>query len=88
MTRRPSSASKQLERTAAEVLARLSTDPAFTKAQAHRDVEGGAVARELSRAEAALVHDLTAAGEAVDSVWDLVNTTRRYPAAVPVALMD
>lgn len=50
--------------------------------EAERDVW----ARELSLAEQPIVADLHAAGVEVDSVWDLVNTSVPYPAALPMLL--
>ncbi len=43
-------------------------------------------AAEMRRAEAPLVEELRAAGYAVDSVWDLVNTAAPYPDALPILL--
>jgi len=41
---------------------------------------------ELARAEAPLVEDLKRVGWNVQSVWDLVNTSKPYPEAVPILL--
>lgn len=38
------------------------------------------------RAETPLVEELRAAGYAVESAWDLVNTTASYPTALPILL--
>jgi hypothetical protein len=51
-------------------------------AQAHFE----ALDRELQEAERPLLRDLASVGEAVDSVWDLVNTSRPYPTALPVLI--
>lgn len=43
-------------------------------------------ARLNREAEQPILRDLEAVGEQVGSVWDLVNTSRPYPRAVPVLL--
>jgi HEAT repeat protein len=43
-------------------------------------------AAEWRRAEAPLVEELREAGLAVESAWDLVNTSTPYPAALPILL--
>lgn len=73
-------------KTAADLLAKLSRDQAFDRRRMQREMEHERLASELSRAEAPLVRDLVASGENVDSVWDLVNTSRAYPSVVQVLL--
>jgi len=72
--------------TAAEALATLRVDPAYMKMRAERDAELAARAARLKLEEAPILKDLEAAGWKVDSVWDLVNTSKPYPAAIPVLL--
>lgn len=54
------------------------------KHQQHEELEQHAA--EWRRAEAPLVEELRAAGFAVDSVWDFVNTSAPYPKALPILL--
>jgi len=77
---------KQEGRTAAELLAELNADPAFVARQ--REKENALRCKEIEwrRAEAPIVTDLRQVGEEVESVWDLVNTTRPYPRAIPILL--
>lgn len=72
--------------TVGDLLARLRKDPAWSTTQAQEAQRREEVRRELRRHEQALVSDLRAAGFAVDSVWDLVNTVAPYPGAIPVLL--
>jgi HEAT repeat protein len=76
----------QRRRTADEFLAFLEADPEY---QARRRVFEARLAAEraiLAAAEAPLVAELKAAGFAVESVWDLVNTDESYTAALPILL--
>lgn len=49
-----------------------------------QEAERQARAAEWRRAETPLVHQLSAAGIAVDSVWDLVNMSDLYPDALTI----
>lgn len=49
-----------------------------------RNAEIAAQEAEFARAEAPLVEELNAAGFAVESAWDLVNTSEPYPDALPI----
>lgn len=69
---------------AAELMARLSADPEFVAKQERVEEERQARAAEWRRAEAPLVGALNAAGFAVESAWDLVNTSAPYPDALPI----
>jgi hypothetical protein len=64
----------------------LEADPEWVAERARIDAEFEREDAELGRAEAPLVAELRAAGYPVESVWDLVNTRDRYPAAVPILL--
>jgi hypothetical protein len=57
---------------------------AFVAQQEERDRLVAERSAEYRRAEAPLVQDLRAAGLRLNSVWDLVNTTARYPRALPI----
>jgi hypothetical protein len=69
---------------AAELMARLSADQEFVAKQERVEEERQARANEWRRAEAPLVGALNAAGFAVGSAWDLVNTSAPYPDALPI----
>jgi len=69
---------------AAELMARLNSDPEFVAKRAQEEAERQARAAEWRRAETPLVEELRAAGFAVDSAWDLVNTSAPYPDALPI----
>lgn len=72
---------------ATELVARLEADPEFQRKEAIRDAERRERVAVLRAAEQPIMIDLRAVGVEVDSVWDLVNTSVPYPAALPV-LMD
>jgi hypothetical protein len=72
--------------TAAELMAKLNADPEFVATRAQAEEERRAREAELRRAEAPLVEALRAAGIAVTSVWDLVNTEAPYAAALPILI--
>lgn len=72
--------------TAAELMAKLNADPKYVAEREREEDERQKRAAEWRRAEAPLVADLKAAGFAVESAWDLVNTSGTYPAAVPILL--
>jgi hypothetical protein len=61
--------------TAAELMRRLSADPAFVEHQARAHAERAKKEAEFRTLEAEVVRDLRDAGLVVDSVWDLVNCT-------------
>jgi len=59
---------------------------AMVEEQERRERERQERAREWRKARVPLVADLRAFGVEVESEWDLVNTTKPYPDAVPVLL--
>lgn len=72
--------------TASELLAALARDPAYVQ---RRKAQDEAIRRDQlddRLAEAPLLQRLADEGVIVDSVWDLVNTTREYDRAIPVLL--
>ena len=76
--------------TAAEFKAQLHADPVWVREQAKREARHAAEVAKL-RAEiepeaAPLRRDLAAVGQNVHSVWELVNASASYPAAIPVLL--
>lgn len=72
--------------TAEEAMAILNTDPEWVAARQAKEQEIEARAAESDRAEAPLRADLAAVGIHVNSAWDLVNTSKPYPEALPVLL--
>jgi hypothetical protein len=74
----------------ADELARLKemlrNDPEYRAKVEAVEAERQERARVLREAEQPIVADLRAAGVQVDSVWDLVNTSEPYPAALPVLI--
>jgi hypothetical protein len=57
---------------------------AMVERDRQQEAERQARAAEWRRAETSLVEELKAAGFAVDSAWDLVNTSAPYPDALPI----
>lgn len=72
--------------TATELMAILDNDPEYQRRMAAAEAERQVRVRALSKAEQPVVLDLRDAGVQVDSVWDLVNTSVPYPAALPVLM--
>ena len=73
-------------KTAAELMAELEADPEWVRARDERERQRQEFDALLAQDEAPLVSDLSAAGYAVESVWDLVNTSASYPEAWPVLI--
>lgn len=72
--------------TAAELAAELEGDPEHQRKTEAAESERRARVREYRIAEQPIVAELLQAGVAVNSVWDLVNTSKPYPDALPVLL--
>ena len=72
--------------TAAEAIAKLKADPAYVEMRAKKDGELAAKAARFRVEESLLLAELRLVGCHVNSVWDLVNTSKPYPEAVPVLL--
>jgi hypothetical protein len=62
----------------------LADDPTYQRTRAALDAASIERAETLRRSELPIVADLRAHGVLVDSVWDLVNTSEPYPAALPI----
>lgn len=71
---------------AEDLAAELESDPNWVRDRDAREAERQERARRLREAEQPVVVDLRSAGVQVDSVWDLVNTSEPYPAALPVLM--
>lgn len=70
--------------TAAEFINKLDQDPEFVRRREGQGKHVRALAERLARAERPLVEALNDAGVPVKSVWNLVNTAKDYPQAIPV----
>jgi HEAT repeat protein len=70
--------------TASELMDQLNRDPEFVRRSEEREKYFSALAESLALAEKPLVEALNDSGLAVKSVWDLVNTKRTYPEAIPI----
>jgi hypothetical protein len=73
-------------KTAAGFLAELSTDVEYLKMRKLKDAALKKELEDISEAEIPLVEDLRRVGVDVNSVWDLVNSSKSYTAALPVLL--
>lgn len=73
--------------TATDLMAELENDQEFQRRRRALDAVFQARAEALRQAEQPIVAELQAVGVDVGSIWDLVNTSEPYPAALPV-LMD
>jgi hypothetical protein len=71
---------------ATEFMAQLAKDDEYQRKKAAHDAQQEERARVLREAEQPIVADLREAGVLVDSVWDLVNTSEPYPAALPILM--
>lgn len=74
------------EITAADLMAQLVQDKEFQAAAAAREAELQQRVAAYRVAEQPIVADLHAVDIDVESVWDLVNTSKPYPDALPVLL--
>ena len=72
------------QQTAAEFLAELAADKEYVEMRRAKDEALMKHRAELASAEVPLVEALRLVGLAVSSVWDLVNTAKSYPEAIPV----
>ena len=72
--------------TAAELIAQLNADPDSVARRAREEGERQSRAAEWRRDESPLIDELQASGIAVESAWDLVNTSASYSAALPILL--
>lgn len=71
---------------ASELMAQLEKDQEYQREKAAFEAEVQERASVFRAAEQPIVADLRDAGVQVGSVWDLVNTSEPYPAALPVLL--
>lgn len=72
--------------TAAELIAKMNVDPEVMARREREDGERQRRAAEWRRAESPLIDGLRAVGIAVESAWDLVNTSVSYSTALPILL--
>jgi hypothetical protein len=71
---------------ATEFMMQLAQDKDYQRGKAAFDAELQERANALRAAEQPVVASLRSIGVQVDSVWDLVNTSEPYPAALPVLM--
>jgi hypothetical protein len=72
--------------TVGEMMDRFRSDPAWVAARQAEDRRRATWVAQLRLEQLPLVAALRSVGIAVDSVWDLVNTGKPYPEAIPVLL--
>jgi len=72
--------------TAKELMLALERDPDFARRQAERKQELEQCEAESRKEQATLLQELSAVGVRVSTVWDLVNTSAPYTAALPILL--
>jgi hypothetical protein len=77
---------KKPRRTAAEFMAELQANPEWVEQNAAREAKRAAAEAQFRIEEEPIIAALARAGFEVGSVWDLVNTNKSYPAAIPVLL--
>jgi hypothetical protein len=70
--------------TAAELTARLEADPDYVARRRARDAEFARIRTAVKTEQAPILEDLRRVGCHVESVWDLVNTSKPYPEALPI----
>lgn len=70
--------------TAAEVMAVLEKNPEYVARRAQQEKDLEERVRAWRKEEQPLIQALRDVGENVETVWDLVNTTRAYPKAIPI----
>lgn len=73
-------------KTAAELMAELQSDPTWVAQNIEREAKRQADELRLRAEEEPMIADLAKAGLEVGSVWDLVNSNKSYPAAIPILL--
>jgi hypothetical protein len=71
---------------ATELPAQLQKDPEYQRKTRAAEAERQERVQGLRLAEQPIVAELRDAGLEVNSVWDLVNTSRPYPEALPILL--
>jgi hypothetical protein len=72
--------------TAEELMRQLENDPEFVRRRAEQEKQLAEREAKSRKEQAALLRDLSAAGVNVSTVWDLVNTSASYTAALPILL--
>ncbi|MCC6471172.1 MAG: hypothetical protein IT563_22850 [Alphaproteobacteria bacterium] len=75
---------KNKPESAAEFLANLRRNQQFAEEERQREQKSKLRTEELKKEEAAVLADLRNVRIFIESVWDLVNSKRNYPAAIPV----
>lgn len=71
---------------ASDLMAELHSDPEWIERDRLREQKRQAAEDSFRIEEAPIIHDLAGAGYEVGSVYDFVNTSAGYPAAIPVLI--
>lgn len=71
---------------ATDLMAELHANPEWVAQNTAREARRAAAEAQFRIEEEPIIADIAVAGFQVRSVWDLVNTNKRYPAAIPVLL--
>jgi hypothetical protein len=71
---------------AEELMARLNADSRFNAERQLREDQHRVREAQNREAESSLVEELRQAGFEIESCWDLVNSSKPYPAAFPILL--
>lgn len=72
--------------TLAEHDAHLASDPTYAVMRRDKDAALEKRSKQLQNDAAPILDELRSLGFEIDSIWDLVNTSAPYPAAIPVLL--
>jgi hypothetical protein len=72
--------------TAEGFMSELERDPEFARRKAEREKELEMREAESRKEQATLLRELAAVGVRISTVWDLVNTSAPYTAALPILL--
>lgn len=72
--------------TADELVRELECDPDFARRKAEREKEQKRREAESRQEQATLIQELACVGVKISTVWDLVNTSTLYTAALPILL--
>lgn len=73
-------------RLASEVIAEQAADPEYLRVRREADAKRARIEAEDAAASLPILDDLASVGHPVTSVWDFVNTSEPYYAALPVLM--
>lgn len=75
---------KKKPTTAAELWSELASDPEYQKMRMEMEQRRASLKRKLQEDQRELIAACHSVGTSIDSVWDLVNTTEKYDAVIPI----